>query len=88
MAKPNNNNSWKKIAAACGLIAMVLYLNGNTPLHAQESIHLTLESAVNIAMGSSYRIKQLELGIERTRFWLQSRQATLKSRVFMELKAP
>ena len=88
MTKPNNNNSWKKIAATCGFIAMVLYLNGNTPLHARESIHLTLDSAVNIAMGSSYRIKQLELGIERTRFWLQSRQASLKSRVFMELKAP
>jgi len=57
-------------------------------LKSAEIVHLTLDSAVDIAMGSSYRIKQLEMGIERTRFFLKSRQASLKSRVYMNLQAP
>ena len=88
MTKRGSRNCWKKYAVICSLMLTGLNLNGNKPLHARELIPLTLDSAVNIAMGRSYRIKQLELGIERTRFWLKSRQASLKSRVFMQLKTP
>jgi len=57
-------------------------------LSAQEPTELTLESAVSLAMRSSYRIRQLELGIQRTRMYLRARQAQLKSSVSMDLIAP
>jgi len=79
---------WKKYAALCGFIVIVLNIQGSQSLNAQELINLTLESAVDIAMENSYRVKQLQLGIERTRKWLEARQAGLKSRVYMNLQAP
>ncbi|MDZ7722383.1 MAG: TolC family protein [candidate division KSB1 bacterium] len=57
-------------------------------LMADEVIDLTLDRAVQIAMGSSYRIKQLKLGIERSRLWLQAERAGLRSKVYMNMKAP
>jgi len=53
-----------------------------------QTIDLTLERAVSIAMENSYRIRRLELGIERTRLILKARQAQLKSSVALELKSP
>ena len=53
-----------------------------------QTIDLTLERAVGIAMENSYRIRRLELGIERTRLFLKARQARLKSSVSLELKSP
>jgi hypothetical protein len=55
---------------------------------AQKTIDLTLKTAVEIAMANSYRIRQLKLGIERTRYWLKARQAGLKSKVYMNVKLP
>jgi outer membrane protein TolC len=66
-------------------IGIVLTLVGRS---SAEPIDLTLKSAVEIAMRNSYRIKRLELGIERTRLYLKARQAQLKSFVSMNLKAP
>jgi len=59
-----------------------------TPVSAREIIKITMDGAVDIAMGKSYRIKQLQMGIERNRFRLKARQASLKSRVYMNLSAP
>ncbi len=56
--------------------------------YAKEIIHLTLNESIDVVMGKSYRIKQLQLGIERTRYRLKAHQASLKSRVYMNLKAP
>ncbi len=70
------------------IISMTGLIRGNTSLYAQELINLTLEKAVDIAMANSYRIKQLEMGIERTRLRLQARQASLRSRGYINLKAP
>ena len=78
---------WKKCIKACWFVIVLTALSGN-PTYAREIINLTLDTAVDIAMVGSYRIKQLELGIERNRYWLQARQASLKSRVYMNLKAP
>ncbi len=61
---------------------------GTAISHGQEIIDLTLESSVEIAMASSYRIRQLQLGIERTRFWLKAEQAGLKSKVYMNVRVP
>ena len=78
---------WKRCITACWFIIVLTATAGNST-YAREIIHLTLDTAVDIAMGGSYRIKQLELGIERTRYWLKARQASLKSRVDMNLNAP
>ena len=56
--------------------------------YAQQPIYLTLDSAIELAMRGSYRIKQLELGIDRTQSFLRSRKASLKSKVTMKLQAP
>ncbi len=55
---------------------------------AERSIQLTLDSAVEIAMSNSYRMKQLEMGIQRTMLHLKSRRASLKSRAYMNIKSP
>ncbi len=69
----------RAVAAAIVLALLALEGPGARPANAQQTVQLTLDSAVDIAMGSSYRIKQLEMGIERTRYYLKSRQASLKS---------
>jgi len=69
-------------------ILMGILTHGKNVLNAQQLINLTFESSVEIAMKNSYRIRQLELGIERTRYWLKARQASLKSSVYMNLQAP
>jgi len=53
-----------------------------------EVIQLTRDTAVEIAMNNSYNIKQLELGIRRTRYWLKAERAALKSKVYMNINAP
>jgi outer membrane protein len=53
-----------------------------------DTIDLTIDRAVEIAMNNSYRIKQLKLGIERSRQWLKAERAGLKSKVSMNIKAP
>ncbi len=71
-----------------GMIAISVSISSSLPLHAQRTIDLTLESAVEIMMNNSYQIKQLEMGIERTRLLLKAQQAGLKSRVYMNLQSP
>ncbi len=70
------------------LFLLAMFSGISQPLSAKNNIPLTLETAVTMAMGNSYRIKQLEMGIERSRYWLTERQASLKSSVSMNLKAP
>ena len=66
------------------LVFMLFIQNGI----AQNTLELTLNQAVEIAMKNSYRIKQLKLGIERTRQWLKAERAGLKTKIYMNLKAP
>ena len=70
------------LAFGCSLI------HGPVTSSAQQHVVLTFDSAVNIAMENSYRIKQLQLGIERTRYWLKANRAALKSRVYLNLTSP
>ena len=67
--------------------ALVLHFLVN-PVYAQKRIDLTLEKAVEIMMDNSYRIRQLEMGIERRRLSLKAQRAGLKSRVYMNLTTP
>ncbi len=82
---------WRRAACCAAFLPALLMLTEPLlvgSLRGQRILQLDLENAVQIAMGSSYRIKQLEMGIERTRFWLKSRRASLKSKVEMRLRAP
>jgi outer membrane protein TolC len=61
------------------------------PVTAQEQrtvFPLTLEKMVELALSSSYQMRQLNMSIDRTRLNLQSQRARLKSRVDLELSAP
>jgi outer membrane protein TolC len=49
---------------------------------------LTLEKMVELALSSSYQMRQLNMSIDRTRLNLQSQRARLRSRVDLELSAP
>jgi outer membrane protein TolC len=53
-----------------------------------QAIELTVERMVELGLRDSYRVRQLVLGIERTRSLLRGQQAGLKSRVEMELATP
>ncbi len=70
------------------LTIMLFNLLSPAPVYAGEHIDLSLERAIDIAMENSYRIRQLKLGIERSRQWLKAEQAGLKSRVYMNVRAP
>ncbi|MBN1293675.1 MAG: TolC family protein [Candidatus Latescibacteria bacterium] len=79
---------YKKIFNSITVLILIFYIHGSVESHARELINLSLESAVDIAMKNSYRIKQLELGIKETRYWLKSERAALKSKVYMNLISP
>lgn len=66
----------------------VLLLISSGLVNAQEKISLTLEKAIDIMMNNSYQIKQLEMGIERSRLILKAERAGLKSKVYMNLETP
>ena len=78
----------KKSVVIYWIVITVLSITSRESAQAGKIVHLTLDSAVEIAMANSYRIKQLEMGIERTRYWLTSERAALKSKVFMNLNTP
>jgi len=79
------NILYKAGITAC-TIAVLLSSGGNA--EAQENRQMTLDTAVDVAMKNSYRIKHLQMNIEANRLWLKSRQAGLKSRVYMNMKMP
>ena len=70
------------------LTIVVTALASSVTAGGQNIIDLDLDTAVDIAMGNSYRIRQLEMGVDRSRYWLQARQASLKSSVYMNLRSP
>jgi hypothetical protein len=51
-------------------------------------LDLTLERMVDLAMSSSFQIRNVNLSIQRTRLNLQAERAGLKSRVDLNLQAP
>ncbi len=73
------------------LTVLLLLLLSGMPLRGQERgavVELTLERMVELALSTSYRVRQLNLSIDRTRHSLQAQEARLKSRVDMEFSAP
>lgn len=54
----------------------------------EPSLELTLERMVELALNNSYRIRHLNLSIDRTRLRLQASRARLRSRVDLEFSIP
>jgi outer membrane protein TolC len=55
---------------------------------AAQVIELTLERMVELGLRDSYRVRRLQLDVERTRSLLRAEQASLKSRVSLDINAP
>jgi outer membrane protein TolC len=55
---------------------------------ARQVIELTMERMVDLTMSSSFRVRQLNLEVQRDRFNLQANQARLKSSVDLDLTIP
>lgn len=53
-----------------------------------QTIELTLERMVELGLRDSYRVRQLQLEVERTRSLLRAEQASLKSSVELDINAP
>ncbi|MEK9505095.1 TolC family protein [Gaopeijia maritima] len=53
-----------------------------------DTIEMTLNRMIDLALGNSFRIQQVNLNIERTRLRLKAERARLRSRVDLELSAP
>lgn len=59
------------------------------PTGAEDSVvELTLERMVEYALNSSYRVRHLNLDIERTRLFLAASRARLRSRVDLDFSIP
>ncbi len=71
-----------------GVVMCAVLAAGTMEAPAREVIQLTLDSAVDIAMSNSYRIKSLQMDIQRTQYNLAARRAALKSKVHLNLKTP
>lgn len=55
---------------------------------AKNAIHLTLESAVDIAINNSYRTRELEIELRRSVHYLDAYKAGLHTQVYLHLKSP
>jgi outer membrane protein TolC len=55
---------------------------------ATQPLNLTLERMVELGLRDSYRVRQLQLEVERTRSLLSAERAGLKSRVSLNISAP
>ena len=59
------------------------------PLAAQQNqVEMTLERMVDLTLSDSYRIRNLNLSIERTRYVLNAERARMRSRVSLDLSVP
>ena len=73
------------------VLALLVLSAASRPLDAQVQDHeleLTLELMVELGLRDSYRVRQLQLEVERTRSLLRAQQARLKSRVDLQLATP
>lgn len=72
------------------VVAFVAALLGAGDAMAQggQVIDLTIDRMVELGLEDSYRVRQVQLGVERTRSLLEAEQAELKSRVDLEIATP
>ena len=74
--------TWMGSALAASLVLA-------SPLAAQQTaVEMTLERMVDLSLNNSFRIRNLNLSIERTRHRLSAEEARLKTDVSLNLSAP
>ena len=79
----------RRIAIRTTTVVLGALLAPAAPLTAQQNvIEMTLERMVDLTLSSSYRIRNLNLGVEATRQRLRSEQSRLRSQVALELSVP
>lgn len=66
------------------------WIAGSTPARAQERtvIEMTLDRMVELTLSNSYRFRELNMDIDRTRYSLNAERARLRSRVDLDLSIP
>jgi outer membrane protein TolC len=71
------------------LLACLAALAAAEPaLARQNQVEMTLERMVDLTLSNSYRIRNLNLSIERTRYVLDAERARLRSQVSLDLSVP
>ena len=75
-------------AHATLLLALLALGSIAAPLTAQNRVEMTLERMVDLTLSNSFRIRNLNLSIERTRYILNAERARLRSRVSLDLSVP
>jgi outer membrane protein len=70
------------------LSAFLLLLAPTVASAQQRAIDLTLDRLVELGLRDSYRVRQLQMDIQRTRTTLKAEQAGLKSRVDLNISTP
>lgn len=79
--------------AVCLAVAVLLVVTWSQPAASQQAaagrvIDMTLETMVNLALNNSYRVQQLNLGIDRQQLFLRAQRARLRSRINLDVSAP
>jgi outer membrane protein len=82
-----NRASGLVIAAALLVVPVGAHAQTSAP-QPQAPIELTLDRMVEFGLRDSYRVKHLQLEVERTRSLLSAERAGLKSRVSLNIAAP
>jgi outer membrane protein TolC len=70
------------------LIFFISFITILNTVKASDTIQLTLESAVDIAINNSYRTRQIELELKRGMHYLNAYKAGLNTQIYMQLKSP
>ena len=83
----------QNLASRFAIATVILFVHANasaqTPApQSQAPIELTLDRMVEFGLRDSYRVKHLQLEVERTRSLLSAERASLKSRVTLNIAAP
>ena len=80
--------SFRRIRDSLLLLALLGLLSVDLLAAQGRRVQLDLESAVRMTIDDSYRVRRLQLDVERTRSLLDVQRAGLKSRVFMNFQTP
>lgn len=74
--------------SSCAMMMLATAFSSSALAQHGRTIELTMESTVQMAAEHSFRVRQLQLGIERSRRYLLAEKAELKSRVYVNLRTP
>jgi outer membrane protein len=86
---PRRRQTARAVAAVAATVLALTPLDAQSPSATSgQVINLTFERMAQLGLAGSYRVQQLGLDVERTRYNLLAQEAGLKSRVQLSLSAP